>query len=76
MDIVERDYCYVVLTSLLCSADGKFNVSFASNLVINNNGDINWIPPSIYISACTMDVTYFPFDQQVQNTATAWFILA
>lgn len=46
------------------SADGKYEVSYKPNVVIFNHGDVLWIPPAIYKSSCTIDVTYFPFDQQ------------
>lgn len=46
------------------SADGKYEVSFEPNVVVNNDGQILWIPISIYKSACTIDVEYFPFDEQ------------
>ena len=47
-----------------CSADGKYEVSYKPNVVIFSHGDVLWIPPAIYKSSCTIDVTYFPFDQQ------------
>jgi len=49
---------------LLCSADGKFEVQFQSNILIFNNGYSMWIPCTIYKSSCTLDVQYFPFDEQ------------
>lgn len=50
---------------LLTSADGNYEVTYKSNCVIYHTGDINWIPPAIYKSSCTIDVEYFPFDQQI-----------
>ena len=46
------------------SADGNYEVSYKANVVIYYSGDVMWIPPAIYKSSCTIDVTYFPFDQQ------------
>lgn len=46
------------------SADGKFEVSFKSNVVLYSDGTIMWIPCAIYKSSCTIDVKYFPFDEQ------------
>ena len=46
------------------SADGKYEVSYKPNVVIQSRGDVLWIPPAIYKSSCTIDVKYFPFDQQ------------
>ena len=53
-----------VVTWCVGSADGKYEVSYKPNVVIFNHGDVLWIPPAIYKSSCTIDVTYFPFDQQ------------
>uniref|UniRef100_A0A8D3BJN8 Neuronal acetylcholine receptor subunit beta-2-like n=1 Tax=Scophthalmus maximus TaxID=52904 RepID=A0A8D3BJN8_SCOMX len=55
------------LTAALCSkkiADGTYEVSFYSNAVVSNNGEVNWLPPAIYKSACKIEVRDFPFDQQ------------
>ncbi len=50
---------------LLCfSADGKYEVSYKPNVVIYSTGEVLWIPPAIYKSSCTIDVKYFPFDEQ------------
>ena len=57
---------YLLLT-LLCtshSADGKYEVSYKPNVVIYSSGEVLWIPPAIYKSSCTIDVEYFPFDEQ------------
>uniref|UniRef100_A0A1I8BCI4 Neur_chan_LBD domain-containing protein n=1 Tax=Meloidogyne hapla TaxID=6305 RepID=A0A1I8BCI4_MELHA len=47
------------------SADGNYEVSFMSNVVIDHRGDVLWVPPAIYKSSCIIDVEYFPFDEQV-----------
>ena len=36
-------------------------------LTINSNGNIGWFYPTIFKSSCTIDVTYFPFDDQVSR---------
>lgn len=49
---------------LFNNADGKYEVSYKPNVVIYSEGTVLWIPPAIYKSSCTIDVEYFPFDQQ------------
>ncbi|KOX71570.1 Acetylcholine receptor subunit beta-like 1 [Melipona quadrifasciata] len=49
---------------LFNNADGNYEVRYKSNVLIYPNGDVLWVPPAIYQSSCTIDVTYFPFDQQ------------
>lgn len=46
------------------SADGNYEVRYKCNVLIYSNGHVFWVPPAIYQSSCTIDVTYFPFDQQ------------
>ena len=51
-------------TTALCSADGKYEETYKSRVVVYHNGDMMYIPPAIYKSSCQIEVTYFPFDEQ------------
>lgn len=66
--LFEYDFIFTSLTYLSpflsISADGTYEVSFYSNAVVSNNGDVAWLPPAIYKSACKIEVRDFPFDQQ------------
>ncbi|KAJ8247789.1 hypothetical protein GJAV_G00250370 [Gymnothorax javanicus] len=46
------------------NADGRFEGSIMTKAIVRANGTIMWTPPASYKSACTMDVTFFPFDRQ------------
>ncbi|KAJ8382640.1 hypothetical protein SKAU_G00034180 [Synaphobranchus kaupii] len=46
------------------NADGRFEGSLMTKAIVKSNGTITWTPPASYKSACTMDVTFFPFDRQ------------
>ncbi|KAE9552233.1 hypothetical protein FO519_004542 [Halicephalobus sp. NKZ332] len=52
---------------LFNNADGQYEVSFYSNVVVEHTGEMLWVPPAIYKSSCTIDVEFFPFDEQVCN---------
>ncbi|KAM9785413.1 neuronal acetylcholine receptor subunit alpha-4-like [Neosynchiropus ocellatus] len=46
------------------NADGDFEVTHLTKAHLFYDGRIKWMPPAIYKSSCSIDVTFFPFDQQ------------
>ncbi|KAL0967083.1 hypothetical protein UPYG_G00247580 [Umbra pygmaea] len=46
------------------NADGEFAVTHMTKAHLFHNGRVRWVPPAIYKSSCSIDVTFFPFDQQ------------
>ncbi|XP_052515851.1 neuronal acetylcholine receptor subunit beta-4 [Budorcas taxicolor] len=46
------------------NADGTYEVSLYTNVVVRSNGSVLWLPPAICKSACKIEVKHFPFDQQ------------
>ncbi|KAM3871827.1 neuronal acetylcholine receptor subunit alpha-4-like [Diretmus argenteus] len=46
------------------NADGDFAVTHLTKAHLFHNGRVKWMPPAIYKSSCSIDVTFFPFDQQ------------
>ena len=49
---------------LFNNADGNYEVSYLSNVVVDHKGQVEWVPPAIYKSSCRIDVEFFPFDEQ------------
>uniref|UniRef100_A0A8C9J7F9 Cholinergic receptor nicotinic alpha 4 subunit n=1 Tax=Panthera tigris altaica TaxID=74533 RepID=A0A8C9J7F9_PANTA len=45
-------------------ADGDFAVTHLTKAHLFHDGRVQWTPPAIYKSSCSIDVTFFPFDQQ------------
>lgn len=45
------------------SSDGRFEGT-VTKAVVKYDGTITWTAPANYKSACTIDVTFFPFDLQ------------
>uniref|UniRef100_A0A9J2P975 Uncharacterized protein n=1 Tax=Ascaris lumbricoides TaxID=6252 RepID=A0A9J2P975_ASCLU len=62
---VPQDKVWVPDIVLFNNADGNYEVSFRSNVNVESNGDVMWVPPAIYKSSCRIDVEYFPFDEQI-----------
>ncbi|TKC49727.1 hypothetical protein EI555_005860, partial [Monodon monoceros] len=46
------------------NADGEFVVTHMTKAHLYSSGTVHWVPPAIYKSSCSIDVTFFPFDQQ------------
>uniref|UniRef100_A0A8C5MMW0 Cholinergic receptor nicotinic alpha 2 subunit n=1 Tax=Leptobrachium leishanense TaxID=445787 RepID=A0A8C5MMW0_9ANUR len=46
------------------NADGEFAITHMTKAHLFHNGKVQWVPPAIYKSSCSIDVTFFPFDQQ------------
>ena len=46
------------------SADGNYEVTLMTKATIKPDGVVHWEPPAIYKSSCTMNVEFFPFDEQ------------
>uniref|UniRef100_A0AC34QHG8 Neurotransmitter-gated ion-channel ligand-binding domain-containing protein n=1 Tax=Panagrolaimus sp. JU765 TaxID=591449 RepID=A0AC34QHG8_9BILA len=61
---VPQDRVWVPDIVLFNNADGQYEVSYHSNVVVDYQGNVIWVPPAIYKSSCRIDVEYFPFDQQ------------
>ncbi|KAK6764313.1 hypothetical protein RB195_024582 [Necator americanus] len=47
------------------SANEDFDSTFKSNEVVYSTGEVNWVPPGILRASCKIDITYFPFDEQL-----------
>ncbi|XP_028277561.1 neuronal acetylcholine receptor subunit alpha-2-like [Parambassis ranga] len=46
------------------NADGEFAVTHMTKAQLFHTGRVRWVPPAIYKSSCSIDVTFFPFDHQ------------
>ena len=55
--------CYFKV--LYFSADGNYEVTLRTKATLNPSGRIQWEPPVIYKSSCTINVEFFPFDEQL-----------
>ncbi|XP_077481083.1 neuronal acetylcholine receptor subunit alpha-5-like isoform X2 [Stigmatopora argus] len=60
---VPSDRLWLPDVVLYDNSDGRFEGT-VTKAVVKYDGTITWTPPAKYKSACTIDVTYFPFDLQ------------
>lgn len=42
--------------SLPYSNDGQFDVALYVNVLVYSDGTVNWLPPAIYRSSCSIEV--------------------
>jgi nicotinic acetylcholine receptor len=61
---VPADQIWLPDLVLYNNADGNYEVTIMTKATIHHDGRVVWKPPSIYKSACAIDVEYFPFDEQ------------
>lgn len=55
----------ITVYSYVHSADGRFVVEkLSTRATVYYNGTVIWKPPTIYRSLCSINVEYFPFDEQ------------
>jgi len=58
---------------LFNNANGVYEVNYKSNVVVYPDGTILWVPPALFVSTCSIDVRYFPFDEQIcEMTFGSW----
>ena len=66
-----RNSCFLILSSNVTqfcmpnSADEDIDSTFPTNVVVSSNGDCLWVPPGLFLSTCKIDITWFPFDDQL-----------
>ncbi|XP_053207683.1 neuronal acetylcholine receptor subunit alpha-7-like [Panonychus citri] len=47
------------------SADPRFDSTYPTNVVVQSNGSTFYMPPGVFTSTCKIDITWFPFDDQL-----------
>ena len=47
------------------SADQRLKEQREAMAVVESSGSVLWIPPAIFKSTCSIDITHFPFDVQL-----------
>jgi Neurotransmitter-gated ion-channel ligand binding domain len=49
------------------SADTRIKEHREAACVVDHEGNVLWIPPAMFSSTCSIDITNFPFDIQTCN---------
>lgn len=63
-------YCFILMQNFyyiffVFSADENFDSRFPVNFVVQYTGHVLQVPPAIIKSSCEIDITWFPFDEQL-----------
>ena len=45
----------------------------AESVLVDHNGIVFWVPTMIVRTACTIDITYFPWDFQVPHISVPFY---
>uniref|UniRef100_A0A8C5PC65 Acetylcholine receptor subunit epsilon n=1 Tax=Leptobrachium leishanense TaxID=445787 RepID=A0A8C5PC65_9ANUR len=66
IDLVRVPHHMVWLPDIVLenNIDGNFEVAYYANVLVYSSGYMYWLPPAIFRSTCSIEVTYFPFDWQ------------
>lgn len=51
---------------LFNNADGNYEVSYYSNVVVEHTGEMLWVPPAIYKSSCTIGKRLLGGNQRIE----------
>uniref|UniRef100_A0A158QII8 Neur_chan_LBD domain-containing protein n=1 Tax=Rodentolepis nana TaxID=102285 RepID=A0A158QII8_RODNA len=46
------------------NVNGKYEITTMTRAEVFSNGTVRWMPPALYLSACRIDMEYFPHDEQ------------
>jgi nicotinic acetylcholine receptor len=47
------------------SADEDIDSMYPTNIVVYSDGSLSWVPLGLYISSCSINIKWFPFDDQI-----------
>ncbi|XP_071476844.1 neuronal acetylcholine receptor subunit alpha-3-like [Diadema antillarum] len=46
------------------TAEGAYDIETMNSATVLHDGTVTWKPPAIFRSSCTIDIEFFPFDEQ------------